>query len=131
MHFNFHRQHPDWLVISLILLYLIPIWIFQYLPTQDGPSHLNNAQILSQYTNPAYNFQNIYDLRLEPFPNWLSYACLAVLMRIFPPLFAEKIFLSLYVIVFPLAFIYFLGAINPAKKPLGLFSFVLSIIISS
>ena len=44
-------------------------------------------------------------------------------MRIFPPLTAEKILLSLYVIGFPLAFIYFIGAVNPAKKPLGLLSF--------
>lgn len=113
----------DWLVAGLILLYLVPIWAFQYIPTQDGPSHLNNAQILSQFTNPAYNFQKIYDLRLEPFPNWLSHASLAALMRIFPPLTAEKILLSLYVIGFPLAFIYFVGAVDLAKKPLGLFSF--------
>jgi hypothetical protein len=113
----------DWLVTGLILLYLIPIWAFQYIPTQDGPSHLNNAQILSQYTNPAYNFQKIYDLRLDPFPNWLSHAGLAALMWVFPPLVAEKILLSLYVIGFPLAFIYFLGAVDPTKKPLGLFSF--------
>ena len=121
--FFVHFHLLDWLVASLILLYLIPIWAFQYLPTQDGPSHLNNAQILSQYTNPAYNFQKIYDLRLEPFPNWLSHAGLAALMWVFPPLVAEKILLSLYVIGFPLAFIYFLDAVNPAKKPLGLFSF--------
>ena len=44
-------------------------------------------------------------------------------MRIFPPLTAEKILLSLYVIGFPLAFIYFIGAVDPAKKPLGLLSF--------
>jgi hypothetical protein len=44
-------------------------------------------------------------------------------MRIFAPLTAEKILLSLYVIGFPLAFIYFIGAVDPAKKPLGLFSF--------
>jgi len=113
----------DWLVIGLILLYLIPIWAFQYIPTQDGPSHLNNAQILSQYTNRAFNFQKIYDLRLDPFPNWLSHASLAALMWVFPPLVAEKILLSLYVIGFPLAFIYFLGAVDPAKKPLVLVSF--------
>ncbi len=124
MRFNFYPRTHDWLVISLILLYLVPIWIFQYIPTQDGPSHLNNAQILSQYTNPTYNFQRIYELRLEPFPNWLSHAGLAVLMQVFHPLIAEKILVSLYIIGFPLSFIYFLGAVNPANRSLGLFSFV-------
>src|SRR6185503_15662579 len=40
-----------------------------------------------------------------------------------PPLIAEKVFLSLYVISFPLGFLYFLGAVDPAKKPLALLSF--------
>ena len=114
----------DWLVAGLIVLYLVPLWAFQYLPTQDGPSHLNNAQILTDYANPVFQYTKIYDLRLEPFPNWLSHAGLAGLLRIFPPLTSEKILLSLYVIAFPLAFIAFLAAINPAKKPLGLLSFV-------
>ena len=121
----FHRVHLlNWLVFGLILLYIIPIWAFKYTPTEDGPSHLNNAQILDQYNNPAYNFQKIYDLRLTPFPNWLYHAGLAALMWVFPPLASEKILLSLYVIGFPLAFIYFLGAVDPSKKSLGLISFV-------
>ena len=28
---------------------LVPIWIFRYFPTQDGPSHLYNAFVLSHY----------------------------------------------------------------------------------
>src|SRR5271157_3259033 len=120
-----HRfQRLEWLVAGLILLYLVPLWLFQYLPTQDGPSHLNNAQILSQYYNPSFNYQKIYELWLYPFPNWLAHAPLAALMGFVPPLIAEKILLSMYVIVFPMAFIYFLSALDPAKKSLGLFSFV-------
>jgi hypothetical protein len=114
----------NWLVFGLILLFIIPIWAFKYLPTQDGPSHLNNAQILDQYNNPAFNFQKIYDLNLTPFPNWLYHASLAALMEVFPPLVSEKILISQYVISFPLAFIYLLGAVAPSKKSLGLFGFV-------
>ena len=113
----------DGVIFALVLLFLIPIWGFVYIPTQDGPSHLNNAQILSQFTNPAFHFQQIYNLRLSLFPNWLSHAGLAALMWIFPPLLAEKLLLSLYVVGFPLAFLYFLGALDPAKKPYGLLSF--------
>ena len=28
---------------------LVPIWLFRYFPTQDGPSHLYNAFVLSHY----------------------------------------------------------------------------------
>ena len=40
-------------------------------------------------------------------------------MFVFPPLIAEKIFLSLYVILFPLAMHYFLNAVQPEQNASG------------
>ena len=31
---------------TLACLHLAPVWAFHYVPTQDGASHLDNAQIL-------------------------------------------------------------------------------------
>ena len=31
------------LFILLLLLYLAPLWVFRYFPSQDGPSHIYNA----------------------------------------------------------------------------------------
>ena len=36
---------------ALIFIHLIPLWSVSYFPTQDGQVHLENAVILSEYTN--------------------------------------------------------------------------------
>ena len=111
------------LIAVLVFVYLLPIWLFPYFPTQDGVSHVYNSQILTEYNNPDYQFRDYYEINWYPFPNWLSHFSLAVLMFVFPPLIAEKIFLSLYVILFPLAIQYFLEAVRPGRHPLVLLSF--------
>src|SRR5216684_257598 len=78
----------------LCLLYLAPVWIFPYLPTQDGPSHVYNAIILKDYGRPDTRYQEFFELRLEQFPNWISHALLFVLLHVFPPLIAEKLLAS-------------------------------------
>jgi hypothetical protein len=113
----------QWLILGLILIYLLPIWAFQFIPTQDGPSHLYNSQVLAWYLNPSSTFRQFFDLRLALFPNWLTYIILAPLMLIFPALIAEKILLSLYVILMPLSVWYLLDAIRHGKTLLTLASF--------
>ena len=122
----FSRFNEKWsmLIGVLILAYLLPIWLFPYFPTQDGVSHVYNSQILTQYNNPEYQFRDYYEINWYPFPNWLSHAALAVLMFVFPPLIAEKIFLSLYVLLFPLAIYYFLNAVQRERHALVILSFV-------
>ena len=111
------------LIGALIVAYLIPIWVFPYFPTQDGVSHVYNSQILTEYNNPDYQFRDYYEINWYPFPNWLSHVSLAALMFVFPPLVAEKIFLSLYVILFPLAVSYFLNAVQRGRHALVVLSF--------
>ena len=113
-----------WLLIGvLIIAYLLPIWSFPYFPTQDGVSHVYNSHILTEYNDPEYQFRDYYEINWYPFPNWLSHASLVVLMFLFPPLIAEKIFLSLYVILFPLAIYYFLNAVERDRHALVILSF--------
>ncbi len=111
------------LIGALIVVYLLPIWLFPYFPTQDGVSHVYNSQILTEYNNSEYQFRDYYEINWYPFPNWLSHFSLAVLMLVFSPLVAEKIFLSLYVILFPLAIRYFLDAVQQGRHPLVILSF--------
>lgn len=111
------------LIGVLIVAYLFPIWLFDYFPTQDGVSHVYNSQIITEYNNPAFQFRDYYDINWFPFPNWLSHFCLAVLMFIFKPLTAEKVFLSLYVILFPLAIRYFLNVVQSGRDSLVILSF--------
>jgi hypothetical protein len=112
------------LIILLICTYLLPIWIFRYFPTQDGPSHIYNSQVLREYHNSDYDFKDYYNLNLTPFPNWFSHITLALLMYVFPPLFAEKVFLSIYIVIFPLCIFYFLNSVQRGKDIIGFVSFL-------
>src|SRR3954465_6846257 len=85
---------------GLVLLHLIPVWTFRYLPTQDGPSHLVNAQILKDYGSSTAGYEAFFEVRAEPLPNWTSHLLLAGLLVLVPPLVAEKLLVSLYVLGF-------------------------------
>ena len=111
------------LFLALVIVHLLPIWLFPYFPTQDGPSHVYNAQVLAEYSNPKYEFERYYQINWRPFPNWLSHALLAILLKLFPALIAEKLFLSFYVILFPLAILYFVNAVQPGRSLIALVVF--------
>ena len=102
---------------TLAALHLIPIWTFRYLPTQDGPSHLNNAQILKACLTSASSYDQFFEIRSEPVPNWTSHVLLAAMYYVVPPLVAEKLLVSLYVLGFAGSLRYFLGAFGDRCRP--------------
>ncbi len=111
-----------WL-IALLVVYLEPIWVFPFLPTQDGPSHVANAAILLNYGRPGSRYAEFYELRREPIPNWTSHIVLAGLLLVVPPLIAERLLVSALVVAFVAGFRYYLGAFGPGVRrlwPLGL-----------
>lgn len=99
-------------LIVLTAACLVPIWAFKYFPTTDGASHLENAYTLLHLGDANRNFRNYYDLNLELIPNWFSHLALAALMVVLPPLVAEKVLLTGYVVFFVLAMRYYLRAVN-------------------
>src|SRR5262249_44690299 len=113
-------NHPEaaafWV---LALAYLIPVWAYAYLPTQGGPSHVNNAQILRDYGHSTLGYENYFELRWEPLPNLTSPLLLALLLCVLPPLVAEKALVSLYILGFAGSFRYFLGSFGPRCRPLS------------
>lgn len=90
--------------LGLTAAYLVPIWAFAYVPSEDGPSHLANAAIISRYYDPAAStIRAFYLLKTTPVPNVLYHYLVAALMWPLPPLAAEKVALSLYVVLFAVA----------------------------
>jgi hypothetical protein len=88
----------------LVLCYLVPLWAFRYIPTQDGPSHLANAEIMKKYNDAGAEYlRSHYVVNLKPIPNLLYHLILAGLLYLFKPLVAEKVLLSAYVIIFAYA----------------------------
>ncbi|MEM9908704.1 MAG: hypothetical protein AAF921_27205 [Cyanobacteria bacterium P01_D01_bin.44] len=102
------------LFIGLVGLFLLPIWLFKYLPLQDGPIHVHTADVLHGFlTGPPSIFQDYYIPNLQLAPNWTTQVILTGLMFVASPIVAEKLLLSLYVILLPFAVRYALNGVRP------------------
>ena len=103
------------LFLTLALLYVVPFWIVHYLPTVDGPCHTYNAWILSHYGEVQRYplFQKYYQVNAEPYPNWIGHGVMALLMLAVPPLVAEKLLVSGYVLTLLAGIWYLVGAVRP------------------
>ena len=113
------------IVIVLFVVHLLPVWLFQYFPTQDGASHIYNAYVLKEYHNHEnYRLREVYELNQTFFPNWTSHALLVCLMYIFPPIISEKIVLTLCILLLPLSLFYFLKCVQKNNLLFGLVGFI-------
>lgn len=106
------------LFFTLALLYLVPFWSVRYLPTVDGPCHTYNAWILRQYDNVREfpRFREYYEVNTGPYPNWIGHGVMALLMLAAPPLVAEKVLVSLYVLTFLGGMWYLAGAVRAGSR---------------
>ena len=85
---------------ALAVLLVGPIWLVQLVPTQDGPVHLAQADLIARFgwggalQEPAASFYQ-WNPRIEP--NSAIYLLLAGLIRLTgDALIANSLFLSLY-----------------------------------
>ncbi|MEO0108981.1 MAG: hypothetical protein ABIK62_07435, partial [candidate division WOR-3 bacterium] len=91
------------LLVGLTLLHLVPLWIVRFLPLVDLPQHLAFVSILRNYHSPGSGYPDEFRLRLFPAHNALHlYFCypLSLVLGIEG---ANQVFLSLYVVLMPLA----------------------------
>jgi hypothetical protein len=108
-------RDPDQLLfLALLVLHVVPLWVFPYFPSQDGPTHLENAVILREYNRPDRPLlRTFYTMSGDFDPNWFGHLALAGLMALVPPLTAEKILLTGYLLLLPLAARYALEGVRP------------------
>ena len=53
----------DIVVIGLLVIHILPVWLFKYTATQDGPIHVHNAHVLREYHNHEnYTLREVYKL---------------------------------------------------------------------
>lgn len=123
--FNWRNLSWKHLFVVLLILHILPLWIFAYFPSQDGPSHVYNALVLKEYNqHENYKMRDAWKLNITIFPNWLSHIALAALLYIFPPVMAEKVFLTIAIGMIPIAFFYFIDAVHKDKKERFLFAWL-------
>jgi hypothetical protein len=113
------------LFFALALLWVLPFWVVRHLPTVDGPCHTYNAWVLHQYGNVERYplFQQYYEISAKPYPNWIGQVVMALLMYIVPPLVAEKLLVSGYVLLFLGGAWYLAGSVRPGERWLAFLAF--------
>jgi putative flippase GtrA len=88
---------------ALLLLHVLPIWLVAWFPTQDGPLHVENVIALLDHGRSPL-LQRWYEVNWGSQPNWLTQGLLAALLQAVSPVVAEKIVLTGYTALLPLAF---------------------------
>jgi hypothetical protein len=107
------------LFVALVLLLDGPVWLVNLVPTQDGPVHLAQSDLIARFgwggalAEPVASFYQ-WNPRIEP--NFAIYAIIAGLIRLTGDvLLANSIFLMLYGLVWVVAA--FAIAHTESKKP--------------
>jgi hypothetical protein len=110
----------------MIVVQLVPIWAFRYLPTTDGAAHVASAEVMRKYADPALSvFRKYYVLATRPIPNLAGHLVLAGLGAVVSPTVAEKVLVSLYVVLLPLGVRYGVRSIRRGATPLAWVAFAM------
>jgi hypothetical protein len=121
---RFRLSGEPLLFLLLLALHLALIWTFPFIPTQDGPGHQALAFILRHYDQPGAGLLRQYYLpNREALPNWFVFFLMSRVLAFVAVPLAEKILLSAYVLLLPLAVRYALRALEPRAVFLSLLAF--------
>ena len=89
----------------IVLLHCLPVILFKFFVTHDGPAHVYNAYLIKNilFHHDALT-TSFFSLRSFPEPNWTGHAMMLVLSKVFSPIHTERILLLIYIVLFPVAF---------------------------
>jgi len=79
--------------------------------------------MLLHYFDKDRTYNHFYDLNDDPVPNWFSHLIMAFLMLFLPPLIAEKMLLTIYIVLFVASILYFLKSVGKEKMFFSLLAF--------
>jgi hypothetical protein len=104
----------EWLLLGLVVCaQLAVLWSIPYTPFQDLPMHMETARVLTAFASGQDGaLRTAYEPHFEGDPNGLIYLLLVGLGLVTAPAAAGKIACSLYLVLFPLAFLYALRGIR-------------------
>jgi hypothetical protein len=102
-----------WAFWAVLALQILPVWLFHYFPSHDGPIHIYNCLVLKDiFTSQPGIAQTYYTLNPQFPPNVLAHVLLTALTFIASPLVAEKLFLTIYALTLGLSARYALASIR-------------------
>ena len=99
--FNWRNLSWKHLFVVLLLLHILPLWIFAYFPSQDGASHIYNGLVLKEYgKHENYQMRNAWELNINDLPELAVPHFFVAFLYVFPPVIAEKVFLTIAIGMF-------------------------------
>lgn len=108
----------------MVLIYLIPIWYFKYVPFQDSPNHLLSIHIINNIDNKNYDYIDNFQVGFSIFkPYAVFFFIMLTLSKFLPLLVAEKVFLTIYIVLFAYSFLLVLKSISKSNLFLSFFVF--------
>lgn len=100
---------------SLLSAQILLVWLLPYFPTQDGPSHLYNAAILHDLLNGGKEWGEYFSYELKATPNLGFNLIVSPLLFLVKPLVAEKIFLTIYILLMGFSIRFFIRTFAPGR----------------
>ena len=121
------------LFIITVLIYTAAVLLPYAFVTHDGPSHVYNAHIINKL---LFSDGSVYEKYHIINPNWvqpnlIGYLLLCFLQLIVPYLWAEKILIAVYVLLFSFGFRFFLKQVSAEADwySLLIFPFILNAVL--
>jgi hypothetical protein len=105
----------------LVAVMVLPAWLVEHFPSQDGPIHLYILHVWQHYDLPGFGaFRRHFELNRSLEPNLGFYLLAYPLLLLFDPATVEKLFVSLVAVVFCYGGRWTLRRINPEAALLAL-----------
>ena len=95
------------------------IWLLPYFPSLDGPSHVYNLAILYDLINGGREWGEFYTYQLHIVPNLGFNLFVYPMLYFFSPLAAERLFLSVYIVLMAVSVPLLLKAFERESFPLS------------
>lgn len=97
---KYHKYILPALFLLFILGQVAYVWWLPWFPTQDGPCHFYNLVILRDLRNGGHAWGTWFEQHLTMSSNLGFHFIAYPLISLVSPLSAEKIFISIYIIIF-------------------------------
>ncbi len=86
--------------LLVLVLIIVPLWIFPYVPMTDAPNHLLAAFIAVHYQDPRFSFPRYFTVDLTPRSNVLGHYLMIALLKVgFSPEDTLRLFATLIVLL--------------------------------
>lgn len=113
----------------IVLLHIVIIWFFPYLPLNDLPNHLATINIIDQIFHGDSYLSNIFEVDLFK-PAIIPHIMILILSQFFPILISTKIFFTLYILLFFFAIDYSFTSLLGKEKSIYLIPIALLLIFN-